>query len=145
MEENTVHWNAKGVDFLTLHPKALQLWHHILAGNHIGVHIGGNPGPVHAVIRQDADEGNGDRAVFLQIRDHLCDEGMGGQDDIGLIAGNGGVQHVAEGAAELGHQPREQVFPVGLLIQPPKHGGNPLCHKAVAVADGLVEKAVDGL
>ena len=57
MEENTVHRNAKGVDFLTLHPKAFQLWHHILAGNHIGVHIGGNPGPVHAVIRQDADEG----------------------------------------------------------------------------------------
>ena len=107
--------------------------------------MGGDPGPVHAVVGEDANQRRGDGVVLFQVGDHFRGKGMGGYNNIGLVLGNGGVQHVAEGAAELGHQPREQVFPVGLLIQPPKHGGNPLCHKAVAVADGLVEKAVDGL
>lgn len=70
---------------------------------------------------------------------------MGGYNNIGLVLGNGGVQQVAERAAKLGHQAGEQAFVVCLLIEPPKHGGHPLCHKAVAVAHGLVQKTAYGL
>ena len=69
---------------------------------------------------------------------------MGGEDHIRMIGGDGGIQQIAEQTAELGNQIGKAVLPIGLFIQPAEHGGDPLGHKPVTVADRLVQKPVDG-
>ena len=104
VEKYTVDRDAKGIDFALLHPKALQLRHHVLAGHHIGIHPGGNPGPMYAIVGEDTDEGGGKHAVLLQIGNHLRGKGMGGENHVRVVPGNGLKQQIAEQSAELGHQ-----------------------------------------
>ena len=81
--------------------------------------------------------------LFLQLRDHFVDKGMGRQDDVGVKFLHRGEQLTGDDIVYQRHKPGERCFAIGRLVQLSENLGLFGGEKVVPITDGLIKNGID--